>query len=399
MAGFFALPGLNTWAQMPTSNGFTLPDGSVVTPKPGPTPMPQEGEMISVSPEVLDAAVPPVPAPPPKVPGAPKLPLKGVSVSQKVSIPRGDKPQDPLEAEMERLFKSSIEEQQAQVARSKQALNNVGERPTGFQALDLSPLAALSDSWSGGKLSQGYKAPTVQQEHDQKKALLEAALAKNQGQLTDDQLKYLQLKSNEKKADEAAELRKYMFGMRQDAQGSGKLNKAEDDLRKQYLSHPLYKGMAEINDAYMGVESNPGLTGADQQALVYQFTKILDKGSVVRESEYAMSAKNAGAISQARQYLEKLQSGKSLTPEQIGHMKSVARNLVESSRRQLNNHNALYSELARRKGVDPTMVVVDPFHGTENKLLKSTPGKDVSSTTKEWNGKTYKLIGDNWVAQ
>jgi hypothetical protein len=238
--------------------------------------------------------------------------------------------------------------------------------PTGLAAMNLKPFMAFADSLTGQKTAHNYEEPEAVERNRTDVQRLQDAVEKSGNMLSDDQLNYLKLKAQEEmyklsasKAERAAAR-------------SGTME--EDRLRKEYLSHPLYKNMADINKAYTAVENNPGIGGPAQQALVFQFSKILDPGSVVRETEYAQSAANAGKIAQAENFFNRLKSGETLQPEQIALMKDVARNLVESARAQLDVHNDTYTQLSINKGVSPKNVIIDPFYkGKEKKQSAGAP--------------------------
>jgi hypothetical protein len=236
------------------------------------------------------------------------------------------------------------------------------QKPTAFQALNLKPLMQWADQLNGTNFSYSTPDNNRMDKYNAQLEKLKSSLNNAQEGMTNDQLNYLKIRLQEDAADKRLQATLKSQERQAARQGSGD----EDKLRSQYMNHPTYKAMAEINQAYQGIAGNPGDTGPAQQAMVYQFSKILDPGSVVRETEYATAAANAGRINQARQYLTSLQSGKMLTPEQVALMKEVARNLTESGRGVLDQHNQLYSELSKRKGVDPANVVIDPFYKSKS---------------------------------
>lgn len=68
------------------------------------------------------------------------------------------------------------------------------QKPTGIQALDLSPLYNFVDARTGSKMQQGYQAPTAINDWQSKVDALKKAVDTNGDKITDDQLKYLQEK-------------------------------------------------------------------------------------------------------------------------------------------------------------------------------------------------------------
>lgn len=176
-------------------------------------------------------------------------------------------------------------------------------------------------------------------------------------------------------ADARAEKAAERADIKQEKKDKQQLVKQEDDLRNSYLKQDTYKRMSEISSAFQAVDdidASGGATGAGQQALIYAFNKILDPGSVVRETEYATAAKNAGKLSQAQMYLENLRSGKSLTPAQVKEMKEVAKGLRDSARKLLGSTQTEYRRLADSKGLNADNIIIDPFKGSEEKK-KETP--------------------------
>lgn len=267
-------------------------------------------------------------------------------------------PEQNYQAEFEKLYKEGLDQRSTDLNKQKAELAGL-KAPDQFQSMDLSPLLAWAGNLSGKNIGQGYSAPTVKKEFEAKRAGLQDSISKNQAGITDDQLGYLKMKADEKKNEEMMALRELMSRQR----GQGKDASMEDKLRSQYLASPIYKTMAEISNAYQAIASNPAENGPAQQALVYQFSRILDPGSVVRETEYAMSAANAGKYNQAKMYYQKLASGQALSPEQVKLMKEVSANLVQSARKMMNRQNDVYRNMANRRGVDPEMVIADPFEG------------------------------------
>lgn len=293
-------------------------------------------------------------------------------------------PMRDYEAEISDLYRQGMDRRSSDVEGLQGQLSNLGDRPSGFNSLDLSPLAAFVDSTTGSNLSQGIKAPTHAKEYDQKKALLQQALSQGQDRLSDDQLGFLKMKADERKADEAGQLRQMMYSQRAGNQDDTQ----EHKLREQYMKNPMYKHMGEISKAFEAIENNPAEDGPAQQALVYQFSRILDPESVVRESEYAMSAANSGKITQARQFFDSMMKGERLSPDQIRLMKEVSRNLVMSARKSLDAHNEMYSGLAKRKGIAPENVIMDSFYGSSQGGGKP-PAADPKSRLDELRAK-YK---------
>lgn len=116
----------------------------------------------------------------------------------------------------------------------------------------------------------------------------------------------------------------------------------------------------KVRDAYNKISataSNPSPAG--DMALIFNYMKMLDPGSTVREGEYA-TAQNAGSIPDRvwAQY-NKAVAGESLAPPQRSDFLKQSKNLYDS---QLKTQKALektYKDLAARAGFNPDDVAPD----------------------------------------
>jgi len=308
---------------------------------------------------------------------------------QKQSAPMmrqiGNAHQPSYSQQFDDAYKSSMDMRREQLEALKQRLAETqANKPTGMAALNLKPFAAFADYLTGDKTAQNFAEPVAVQRSMDERQRLEAAIRGDSNALSDDQLNYLKLK--------AAEEKDALAMKRMEALSRRGADNEEDKLRREYMNHPNYKFMGEINKAYTAIASNQGLDGPSQQALVYQYSKLLDPGSVVRETEYALSAANAGKLSQATNFFNKLKSGEMLTPEQVMLMKQVAMELAEAARNELNTHNELYTTLAERKGVKPQNVIIDPFYKGKG-AAGPQPKKSVQDFDKMSDEELKKYLG------
>jgi hypothetical protein len=265
--------------------------------------------------------------------------------------------------------------------RAKQAELD-GKAPSGFETVNLKPLMAYADSLTGTNLAGAYTAPTQVAQYNEKMQKLQDAISKNENTLSDDQLAYLRTKAQE----ESMKLREQSMANAMSRAGEGE----ESKVRREYLNHPVVKSFKDVDASASAIEANPGDTGPAQQAMVFQFSKILDPGSVVRETEYAQSAANAGLLNQATNLFNKMKSGEMLTPDQIMMMKTVVRNLAQSHRDRYNQVNEYYGGLSQRKGFDSRNVIVDPYMGGKSDMSKKSASNEIKPGTVE-DG--YEFLG------
>jgi hypothetical protein len=102
-----------------------------------------------------------------------------------------------------------------------------------------------------------------------------------------------------------------------DMTGGQKGFENEMKLKGEFKSEPVYKAYQEMQSAYGQItDSLKSDSPAGDLAAATKFMKLLDPGSVVRESELAMAMSASGALDRARNYAELRISGKKLTPTQ-----------------------------------------------------------------------------------
>jgi hypothetical protein len=100
-------------------------------------------------------------------------------------------------------------------------------------------------------------------------------------------------------------------------------------------------------------------TPAGDMSLLYQFNKMLDPGSVVRESEFATAARNGSLGTQMQAQVERLLSGQRLTDEQRKDILGQADRILKAQRRTYDQHRSQYRGLAERYKLDPDAVTPD----------------------------------------
>lgn len=125
-----------------------------------------------------------------------------------------------------------------------------------------------------------------------------------------------------------------------------------------------YRGQSKdfftVRDAYERVQAagaNP--TPAGDVALLYAFMKILDPGSVVRETEFATAAKTGSLPQQIQAAALRVVNGQRLTPAQRADFMSRAKNLYDKTQARQNARVAQFKDMAKRSGLPEDLVVVD----------------------------------------
>lgn len=152
---------------------------------------------------------------------------------------------------------------------------------------------------------------------------------------------------------------------------TGKLNRAgggfdsvkdranvEEGLRKEYAG--LAKPYFEVRDAYTRVESSAkDPSAAGDLALIFNYMKMLDPGSVVREGEFATAQNAAGVPDQVRNMFNRLLNGERMNPDQRTDFVSRARQLYQGQERQYQGIQRQYRGISERVGADPRNTIID----------------------------------------
>ena len=154
----------------------------------------------------------------------------------------------------------------------------------------------------------------------------------------------------------------------------------EKDLRNEFNGLPEIKEFSTVETAFKQINSalsNP--SAANDLAAATKFMKLLDPGSVVRESELGMAMAATGAIDRMQNYFQRLQNGQILNPAQRADFKRSAEMAFNAARDTRNQTANRYMELANSYNVDPNNVVL----GGERKRNQE-PVKTPQRNTKGW---------------
>lgn len=140
------------------------------------------------------------------------------------------------------------------------------------------------------------------------------------------------------------------------------ITKLEDDYREEYNAKKIVKDSKEIDSAISRMDNvwNKYQSNKDQrsknaldQALIVTFNKMLDPGSVVRESEFARTAQGQSLISKIEGASEKLvEGGGGLTDAERDEIIVVAKQLQEGQMIELEKEKQIYRELAEQRGLN-----------------------------------------------
>jgi hypothetical protein len=125
----------------------------------------------------------------------------------------------------------------------------------------------------------------------------------------------------------------------------------EKDLRTEFYGRQKAYIEAERNLSNIR-DSAKDASGAGDVALVTSFMKMLDPGSVVRETEFANARDTAGLLGQLRSMATKVQSGQFLTPEQRSAFARLAEQYMTPVKSRQENDTGTFKRIVKNYGLN-----------------------------------------------
>lgn len=127
----------------------------------------------------------------------------------------------------------------------------------------------------------------------------------------------------------------------------------EMGLKKAFASEPVYKAYGEMQSAYGQItDSLKAESPAGDLAAATKFMKLLDPGSVVRESELGMAMAASGALDRAKNYAELRISGKKLTPDQRKDFQDLSNQLFSTATTAYNTKRGEFAQMGDAYGLN-----------------------------------------------
>lgn len=135
----------------------------------------------------------------------------------------------------------------------------------------------------------------------------------------------------------------------------------EKDLFAQYGSSDPVKTYSAVRDGYERVRASAQQqTGAGDMGLIYGYMRMLDPGSVVRESEFAMAAQAGDFGEQVKGLVSQILNGQRLPESQRQEFLANADALYAESAKNLGDINSQFEQRAGGYNVDPTRFIRQP---------------------------------------
>lgn len=132
-------------------------------------------------------------------------------------------------------------------------------------------------------------------------------------------------------------------------------------LRSDFRAEPIYKGFEETKAAKLQIDQASKMASpAGDLAAATKIMKILDPGSVVRESELGMAMAATGVEDKVRNYAKMVIDGTKLTPSQRKDFTELSSKLYNASAEQFNQKRNEYAGIAERNKLDVNAAVGSP---------------------------------------
>ena len=193
------------------------------------------------------------------------------------------------------------------------------------------------------------------------------------------------LQKQKDKADEAQAGRDARAQMRADAANertsknedrrSDKQFQQENQLRTQFDG--MAKTYIDSRDYYKRIKTSvKNESPAGDLAIVYNYMKMLDPGSVVRESEFAAAASTGAYGEKVKAAVERYVNGQRLTDAQKKDFLQSTENLYAEQKNSFNALKSKYSTIAKNYGLDPDRVTSGLLYDEPEEKTKEKSTRD-----------------------
>ena len=155
----------------------------------------------------------------------------------------------------------------------------------------------------------------------------------------------------------------------------------ENTLRDEYNS--LTAPFRTVQDAYSKI-TNVANTGAGDMSLLYSYVKMLDPGSVVRESEFATAAASGSFGERVQGAMQRVMSGQRLPDTLRKDFIVEAKNIYTQQNKAAKRLEDQYTGIAQRNGLNPKNVIVnyaEPDEQPKSKPIQFKPNQTIPLPT------------------
>lgn len=135
----------------------------------------------------------------------------------------------------------------------------------------------------------------------------------------------------------------------------------ESNLKKMFSNEPIYKDFSDMQSAYKQVQSSlKQANPIGDVAAATKIMKLLDPGSVVRESELGISMAAAGKMDRLQNYVDNWAKGTKLTPTQRQDFQNLANELYAAAGQTYNMKRNEYADFGAKYNLDASKALGAP---------------------------------------
>jgi hypothetical protein len=167
----------------------------------------------------------------------------------------------------------------------------------------------------------------------------------------------------------------------------------ENTLRDEF--NTLTKDFRTVQDAHSKIKSVAN-TGAGDMSLLYSYVKLLDPGSVVRESEFATAAASGSFGERIQGLAQRVISGQRLPPDLRTDFIREADSIYTSQKDGADRLEKQYRDIAKRNNLNPENVIVNYASSSGTALPPVNTLKEGQVTTfgngQQWTLKNGKQV-------
>jgi hypothetical protein len=159
-----------------------------------------------------------------------------------------------------------------------------------------------------------------------------------------------------------------------DMTGGQKGFENEMKLGSAFKGEPIYKDFSDMKSSFSQVVSSLSAgTPIGDVAGATKIMKLLDPGSVVRESELAIAMQAAGRMDRLQNYFNNMITGEKLTPTQREDFKALANELYAAAGDAYNKKRKEYEDFGQAYGFKNLNTALGPAANIPS-LVRKTPG-------------------------
>lgn len=148
-------------------------------------------------------------------------------------------------------------------------------------------------------------------------------------------------------------------------------------LRTEFINQS--KDFAQVNDSMNRIKASAvDPSPAGDLALIFNYMKMLDPGSTVREGEFANAQNSGGVDDKTVSLYNSIVNGQRLSENQRKDFLNRSGGLFKAQQTSQNQRESQYEKLAKQNGLDPENVIIDYTGDRAFKGLTDSSGKEVS---------------------